>query len=132
MAIDELLYKVVDQVKNFASIYLVDHTEVRDFNTMYELYDECTVMFFWRYVLHLRGFTNLQKRAGDTRVLLGWLRRVEVEWRQEGVAYWDRNKHIQVDFGTGNNNKTNFTIDKIDLIDIIEVMYREPAKEGGS
>jgi hypothetical protein len=29
-------------------IYLVDTTEVPDFNTMYELYDPCTCMFFFR------------------------------------------------------------------------------------
>ena len=38
-------------VKNFAVIYLVDISEVPDFNTMYELYDPCTVMFFFRLVL---------------------------------------------------------------------------------
>ena len=32
----------------FATIYCVDITEVPDFNTMYELYDPCTVMFFFR------------------------------------------------------------------------------------
>lgn len=31
-----------------AVIYLVDTTEVPDFNTMYELYDPCTCMFFFR------------------------------------------------------------------------------------
>ncbi|XP_015269849.1 PREDICTED: thioredoxin-like protein 4A isoform X2 [Gekko japonicus] len=36
------------QVKNFAVIYLVDITEVPDFNKMYELYDPSTVMFFFR------------------------------------------------------------------------------------
>ncbi|XP_057554634.1 thioredoxin-like protein 4A isoform X4 [Hippopotamus amphibius kiboko] len=36
------------KVKNFAVIYLVDITEVPDFNKMYELYDPCTVMFFFR------------------------------------------------------------------------------------
>lgn len=29
----------------------MDITEVPDFNKMYELYDPCTVMFFFRYVL---------------------------------------------------------------------------------
>lgn len=28
----------------------MDITEVPDFNKMYELYDPCTVMFFFRYV----------------------------------------------------------------------------------
>ena len=31
-----------------AVIYLVDISECPDFNTMYELYDPCTVMFFFR------------------------------------------------------------------------------------
>ncbi|KAJ7908860.1 Txnl4a protein [Mycena leptocephala] len=37
-----------EKVQNFAVIYLVDITEVPDFNKMYELYDPCTVMFFYR------------------------------------------------------------------------------------
>jgi len=45
---DEFLYKVADKVKKFAVIYLVDNKEVTDFNNMYELFDPCTVMFFWR------------------------------------------------------------------------------------
>ena len=73
MTMDETLYSVAERVQNFAVIYLVDITEVPDFNKvrrfqvfvvrhtiaisqMYELYDPCTVMFFYRYVeaaLHL-------------------------------------------------------------------------------
>lgn len=66
MKMDEVLYKVAEKVKNFAAIYLVDITETPDFNKMfvmmkskdsffftflffrYELYDPCTVMFFYR------------------------------------------------------------------------------------
>ena len=48
MEMDEVLSKLVEDVKNFAVVYLVDITEVPDFNTMYELYDPCTVMFFFR------------------------------------------------------------------------------------
>ena len=48
MQMDEVLYSNAELVKNFAVIYLVDTTEVPDFNTMYELYDPCTVMFFFR------------------------------------------------------------------------------------
>lgn len=44
----QILAAVADQVKNFAVIYLIDISEVPDFNTMYELYDPCTVMFFFR------------------------------------------------------------------------------------
>jgi DIM1 family U5 snRNP protein len=87
---DEHLFKIVDRVKNFAVIYAIDNRAVPDFNSMYEIYDVCTVMFFWR------------------------------------------NKHIQVDLGTGNNNKINFAItDKQELIDIIEVAYRAARKGKG-
>ena len=48
MVMDETLCKIAEDVKNFAVVYLVDITEVPDFNTMYELYDACTVMFFFR------------------------------------------------------------------------------------
>merc|ERR1711959_374450 len=48
MLMDECLSGIVDKVMNYAVIYLVDTTEVPDFNTMYELYDACTIMFFFR------------------------------------------------------------------------------------
>ena len=48
MQMDEVLYSVAEKVKNWCVIYLIDTTEVPDFNTMYELYDPCTVMFFYR------------------------------------------------------------------------------------
>ena len=48
MKMDELLYQIAYSVQNFASIYLVDITEVPDFNNMYELFDPCSVMFFFR------------------------------------------------------------------------------------
>lgn len=70
MTMDETLYSVAERVQNFAVIYLVDITAVPDFNKvrqyhcffavsvhqlllqMYELYDPCTVMFFYRSVTH--------------------------------------------------------------------------------
>ncbi|KAJ9117736.1 Thioredoxin-like 4A [Naganishia adeliensis] len=48
MVMDETLYQVQAKVQNFAVIYLVDITKVPDFNKMYELYDPCTLMFFYR------------------------------------------------------------------------------------
>ena len=48
MQMDEVLNTISEDVKNFAAIYLVDITEVPDFNKMYELYDPCTIMFFFR------------------------------------------------------------------------------------
>eukprot|EP01071_Lankesteria_metandrocarpae_P012275 Lankesteria_metandrocarpae@DN565_c0_g1_i1.p1 len=48
MKMDELLYKIAEDVKNFCAIYLVDISVVQDYNVMYELYDPVTVMFFYR------------------------------------------------------------------------------------
>lgn len=45
---DEVLCSIAEKVKNFAVIYCVDIDEVKDFSSMYELYDECTTMFFYR------------------------------------------------------------------------------------
>ena len=57
MKMDETLYSIAEKCKNFVVIYLVDITEVPDFNKMYELYDPCTVMFFFRYV-SVRGLVS--------------------------------------------------------------------------
>lgn len=48
MVMDQTLASLADDVKNFAVIYLVDIGEVPEFTEMYELYDPCTVMFFFR------------------------------------------------------------------------------------
>ena len=48
MVQDEVLAKIAEKVKNFAVIYVVDIDQVPDFNEMYELYDACTTMFFYR------------------------------------------------------------------------------------
>ena len=90
MQMDEILFNTAEQLKNFAVIYLVDTKEVPDFNTMYELYDPVTVMFFYR------------------------------------------NKHMQIDLGTGNNNKINFALNnKQEFIDIVETVYRGARKGRG-
>lgn len=63
-----MLASVSEKIKNFAVIYLVDITEVPDFNTMYELYDPCTVMFFFRNkvgTVVMRGDHILQKVLWD-------------------------------------------------------------------
>lgn len=90
MIIDETLAAISEVVQNFAVIYLVDITKVKCFNSMYELYDPCTTMFFFR------------------------------------------NKHMMIDFGTGDNNKIKWPIsDKQELIDIIEVVYKGARKGKG-
>jgi hypothetical protein len=46
--------------------------------------------------------------------------------------FFFRNRHIQVDTATGNNNKITWAFDeKQDLVDIIEVVYREARKGRG-
>ncbi|EGG13457.1 thioredoxin-like U5 small nuclear ribonucleoprotein [Cavenderia fasciculata] len=45
---DEILAAIAEKVSNMALIYVVDISEVPDFNKMYELYDPCTTMFFFR------------------------------------------------------------------------------------
>ncbi|KAF8674608.1 Mitosis protein DIM1 [Rhizoctonia solani] len=107
MKMDETLYGVAEKVQNFAVIYLVDITQVPDFNKMYELYDPCTVMFFYRYVVA----SPPPAVAINTR---------------------SRNKHIMIDLGTGNNNKINWAMDdKQEMIDIIETVYRGASKGRG-
>jgi DIM1 family U5 snRNP protein len=90
MQMDEVLYSIAEKVYNFCIVYLVDITQVPDFNKMYEIYDPMTIMFFYR------------------------------------------NRHMMVDFGTGNNNKINWVLDdKQELIDIIETVYRGARKGKG-
>eukprot|EP01105_Mastigella_eilhardi_P012557 TRINITY_DN2869_c0_g1_i1.p1 TRINITY_DN2869_c0_g1~~TRINITY_DN2869_c0_g1_i1.p1 ORF type:complete len:143 (-),score=52.12 TRINITY_DN2869_c0_g1_i1:82-510(-) len=48
MKMDEHLYSIAPKVKNMAVVYVVNISEVPDFNKMYELYDPVTVMFFYR------------------------------------------------------------------------------------
>lgn len=48
MVQDEVLASIAEKVKNFAVLYLVDIDQVPDFIGMYELYDDCTTMFFYR------------------------------------------------------------------------------------
>ena len=48
------------------------------------------------------------------------------------VMFFFRNRHIMVDFGTGNNNKMIWGLeDKQELIDILEVVYRGASKGKG-
>eukprot|EP00992_Anisonema_acinus_P004878 TRINITY_DN16637_c0_g1_i1.p1 TRINITY_DN16637_c0_g1~~TRINITY_DN16637_c0_g1_i1.p1 ORF type:complete len:153 (-),score=61.69 TRINITY_DN16637_c0_g1_i1:83-511(-) len=48
MEVDDALSHIAEKIKNYAVVYLVDITEVPDFNKMYELYDPVTIMFFFR------------------------------------------------------------------------------------
>mmetsp|Transcript_102208 Transcript_102208/g.197870 ORF Transcript_102208/g.197870 Transcript_102208/m.197870 type:complete len:143 (-) Transcript_102208:139-567(-) len=48
MKMDEIIYSAVEEIKSCCIVYLVDVQEVPDFNTMYELCDPMTLMFFYR------------------------------------------------------------------------------------
>lgn len=46
--------------------------------------------------------------------------------------FFFRNRHIMVDFGTGDNNKMTWALeDKQDMIDLLEVVYRGARKGKG-
>ena len=93
MKMDEVLYSVAEKARNFAVFYLVDISQVSDFNKMYELYDPCT-----------------GKKIHDLGTLFLYF----------SVMFFFRNKHIMIDLGTGNNNKINWAIeDKQEFIDIV-------------
>ncbi len=64
---DEVLYSIAEDVKNYCVIYLVDIKEVPDFNALYELYDPVTVMFFYR--------------CGGSVVLYVWESLLDSWWR---------------------------------------------------
>lgn len=48
MKMDQILYSIAEKVRRYSVIYVVDVSETPDFNEMYELYDPCTVMIFFR------------------------------------------------------------------------------------
>merc|ERR1712232_326014 len=45
---DEVLAAIAQKVSNMAAIYLVDISEVTDFNKMYDLSNDTQIMFFYR------------------------------------------------------------------------------------
>eukprot|EP00977_Amphora_coffeiformis_P025433 scaffold19787_cov196-Amphora_coffeaeformis.AAC.2 len=90
MVQDEILANIAEKVKNFAVIYVVDIDQVPDFNAMYELYDPCTTMFFYR----------------NKHIMVGG-QSVGCYWIQSTIDV------IVVDLGTGDNNKINWACKSI-------------------
>ena len=43
-----MIYKIAYKLSKFVVFYVVDISKVPDFNVMYELYDQMTLMFFYR------------------------------------------------------------------------------------
>ncbi|KAI8865678.1 thioredoxin-like protein 4A-like protein [Ramicandelaber brevisporus] len=48
MQMDETLARIAEKVKKFAVIYAVDVDNVQDLIELYELYEPCAVMFFYK------------------------------------------------------------------------------------
>ena len=56
----------------------------------------------------------------------------ELHDTQVATMFFFRNRHIQVDVGTGNNNKIDWAMDSTqDFVDIAEVVYRGGRKGKG-
>jgi U5 snRNP protein, DIM1 family len=110
MKMDEVLYSIAEKVKNFAVIYLVDITLVPDFNKMYELYDPCTSMFFFRnkHIMIDLGTGNNNK----------------INWPLE-------DKQVSGLFSGRRNGFVTVFVDFQEMIDIVETVYRGARKGRG-
>jgi hypothetical protein len=114
-----------------ARAFVASPAQVPDFNTMYELYDPCSLMFFFR------NKVRALKHGGSGLPPPSWLRSHALHlhsrchapgWESAdgcGPGSHAHAQHIMIDLGTGNNNKINWAFsEKQELIDIIEVVYR--------
>lgn len=83
MQMDETLYKTFHLLSNYAVTYVVDISEVPDFNKMYEIYDPCTVMFFFRnrHIMVDAGTGNNNKITWAIRDKQEWIDLVETVFR---------------------------------------------------
>ena len=120
---DETLVGIADKVKNYAVIYLVDITEVPDFNTMVGREGALAICRDVQAPTQ-RLLNHLAQDQSHSRV--SWLTCPQYELYDScTMMFFFRNKHIMIDLGTGNNNKINWALtDKQELIDIIETVYR--------
>eukprot|EP00699_Malawimonas_sp_californiana_P001463 EC715598.1.p1 GENE.EC715598.1~~EC715598.1.p1 ORF type:complete len:143 (+),score=35.45 EC715598.1:65-493(+) len=83
MQMDETLYKASHLLSNYAVTYVVDISEVPDFNKMYEIYDPCTVMFFFRnkHIMVDLGTGNNNKITWAIRDKQEWIDLIETVFR---------------------------------------------------
>jgi DIM1 family U5 snRNP protein len=83
MRMDETLAETAELLKNMAVFYLVDLDEVPDFNAMYELVHDCTIMFFWRnkHMLIDSGSGNNNKITWAIDNKQEWIDLVETVYR---------------------------------------------------
>lgn len=99
MTMDETLYGVAEKVQNFAVIYLVDITEVPDFNKVRRVHAPGEA---WPDVDAEGRCTSCTTRA---RSCSSTGKRDRYVWYAGAYFPYTRNKHIMIDLGTGNNNK---------------------------
>nr|XP_039326053.1 thioredoxin-like protein 4A [Saimiri boliviensis boliviensis] len=76
MKMDKVLYSIIEKVKYSAVIFLMYITKVSDFNKMYELYDPCTIMSFFRnkYIMIVLGTGNKINWAMEDKQEMGDIR----------------------------------------------------------
>jgi DIM1 family U5 snRNP protein len=127
MAMDDALAGIAESVKNFAVIFLVNIGEVPDFNDMYELYDPCTVMFFFRNK-HIMCVTCPRRRWPRAAAAAGAQRPTCASHARSPPTPAPA---CRCDCGTGNNNTVTWVCEHQDLIDIIETVYRGARKGRG-
>ena len=103
MLMDEVLFSIADDVKNFGVIYLVDITEVSDFSSMcaiHSLFDLVCASFrciLTESVVFKPSSKSVSSVSRSSRYEL---------YDPCTVMFFFRNKHIMIDLGTGNNNKS--------------------------
>jgi U5 snRNP protein, DIM1 family len=83
IVVDECLYSISEDIKLFAVIYVVDITQVPDFNVMYELEDDCSVMFFYKnkHIMVDCGTGNNNKINWALNVKQDWVDIIETVYR---------------------------------------------------
>ena len=96
---------------------------------MYELFDPCTIMFFFRNKVRAATQAHAQQRAHPAPLLCAAAYTLRRCLHAPALAAL---QHIMIDLGTGNNNKINWAFnEKQELIDIIETVYRGGRKGRG-
>jgi DIM1 family U5 snRNP protein len=100
---------------------------------MYELFDPCTVMFFFRNKARCAAFCAVTEANGECAALrLGAARLPSLCRSALTPLPCTATQHIMIDLGTGNNNKINWAFnEKQEMIDIIETVYRGGRKGRG-
>jgi hypothetical protein len=101
---------------------------------MYELFDPCTVMFFFRNKARCAAPCVLRRHGSGRRT-----RRAAPRHHLPSLCHsaltplsCTAAQHIMIDLGTGNNNKINWAFnEKQEMIDIIETVYRGGRKGRG-